>query len=547
MGLSRRAPRLSRRFDELPGLVEEKLAEHARVVLVYFDAFGWRFLERQRDHALFAGAEVERWSSCFPSTTTVHSTTIHSGLPLGEHGLYEWNVFEPRLNRLVTPLWFCFAGDERPGSSSTRVSPPTISSPTQTLYRRLLPVPSHVAMPPGSRARRRAGCSCEPATASVRRQRGRPRPAVRRSAAEERAYGTIYFGDADALMHMAGPDAPEVAALMRGDASRRSRRRRGRRDARPAHGRPRDGGDLAGADGYVNVVWPELAQHLAVGADGKPLAPAGSCRDSSCTSCRALDEVEARLGELLAGVAEVRTVEALLAEGLFGPNVARRSSRLATVVLPARRSRLLVEPGVEQRFLGAGGLSHEMEIPLDRGGGVAFLDATHSVLHSGRCRLPSGHENGPARFCLACGAGSWRARPREERKVVTVLFADLVGFTSRAEQLDPEDVARGPRAVSGSGCASELERFGGTVEKFIGDAVMALFGAPVAHEDDPERAVRAALAIRDWAREEDDLEVRIAVTTGEALVSLGARPAKGEGMARATSSTRRRGCRRRRR
>src|SRR5436309_8146695 len=117
-----------------------------------------------------------------------------------------------------------------------------------------------------------------------------------------------------------------------------------------------------------------------------------------------------------------------------------------------------------------------------------------------------------------------------ERKVVTVLFADLVSFTSRAEQLDPEDVAAILRPYH-ERLRYELERFGGTVEKFIGDAVMALFGAPLAREDDPERAVRAALAIRDWAREEDDLQVRIAVNTGEALVLLGARPAEGEGMA----------------
>ena len=126
-----------------------------------------------------------------------------------------------------------------------------------------------------------------------------------------------------------------------------------------------------------------------------------------------------------------------------------------------------------------------------------------------------------ARFCLACGAalkpGDER---REERKVVTVLFADLVGFTSRAEQLDPEDV-RAVLAPYHERLRHELERFGGTVEKFIGDAVMAIFGAPVSHEDDPERAVRAALAIRDWAREEESLQVRIAVTTGEALVLLG--------------------------
>jgi class 3 adenylate cyclase len=136
-----------------------------------------------------------------------------------------------------------------------------------------------------------------------------------------------------------------------------------------------------------------------------------------------------------------------------------------------------------------------------------------------------------ARFCLACGAALVVAEPRrEERKVVTVLFADLVGFTSRAEQLDPEDV-RAVLAPYWQRLRSELERFGGTVEKFIGDAVMALFGAPVSREDDPERAVRAALAIRDWAREEEGLQVRIAVTTGEALVLLGARPSEGEGMA----------------
>src|SRR5204863_6128174 len=105
---------------------------------------------------------------------------------------------------------------------------------------------------------------------------------------------------------------------------------------------------------------------------------------------------------------------------------------------------------------------------------------------------------------------------RRERKVVTILFADLVGSTSRAEQLDPEDVeaelTRYHTRVRG-----ELERFGGTVEKFIGDAAMAIFGAPVAHEDDPERAVPPALEIRGWARREG-LELRIGVNTGLALV-----------------------------
>jgi class 3 adenylate cyclase/tetratricopeptide (TPR) repeat protein len=119
---------------------------------------------------------------------------------------------------------------------------------------------------------------------------------------------------------------------------------------------------------------------------------------------------------------------------------------------------------------------------------------------------------------------------RRERKSITVVFADLVGFTARADSLDPEDVEAFLRPYH-ERLRTELERFGGTVEKFIGDAVVAIFGAPVAHEDDPERAVRAALAIRDAVREAGDLEVRIAVNTGEAIVRLDARPDAGEGIA----------------
>src|ERR671931_847719 len=113
-----------------------------------------------------------------------------------------------------------------------------------------------------------------------------------------------------------------------------------------------------------------------------------------------------------------------------------------------------------------------------------------------RCAACGQENPGGFRFCGSCGAALETQVPsREERKVVTVLFADLVGFTSRAERMDPEDV-RAVLAPYHAGLREELEHYGGTVEKFIGDAVMALFGAPVAREDDPERAVRAALSIR---------------------------------------------------
>ena len=122
-----------------------------------------------------------------------------------------------------------------------------------------------------------------------------------------------------------------------------------------------------------------------------------------------------------------------------------------------------------------------------------------------------------------------RALP-EERKVVSILVVDLGGFI-RADIVDPEDV-RTALQPAHAAAKSEIERHGGTVEKLMGGSLMSVFGAPVAHEDDPERAVRAALAIQQWLKDEaHDLQVRIAVNTGVALVSVDARPREGETIA----------------
>jgi class 3 adenylate cyclase/tetratricopeptide (TPR) repeat protein len=145
-------------------------------------------------------------------------------------------------------------------------------------------------------------------------------------------------------------------------------------------------------------------------------------------------------------------------------------------------------------------------------------------------------------FCSACGAplqtGIRRAvvaDEREERRVVSVLFADLAGSTALGERLDPEDV----RALQSElfGLVNEqVVRYGGITEKFIGDAILAVFGVPQAHEDDAERAVRAALGIRDAfpafaarVAEAHDAEVglRIGVNTGDVISSREA-AARGE-------------------
>jgi class 3 adenylate cyclase len=142
-----------------------------------------------------------------------------------------------------------------------------------------------------------------------------------------------------------------------------------------------------------------------------------------------------------------------------------------------------------------------------------------------------------ARFCNACGAElSTALNKREARKTVTVLFADVTGSTALGEQLDPESLRR-VMARYFEAARQCLERHGGTVEKFIGDAVMAVFGVPTAHEDDALRAVRAAAELRDSLALLNDelmrdygisLQVRTGVNTGEVVAGTEERLATGD-------------------
>jgi adenylate cyclase len=139
--------------------------------------------------------------------------------------------------------------------------------------------------------------------------------------------------------------------------------------------------------------------------------------------------------------------------------------------------------------------------------------------------LPEG-----ARFCPACGApvetAPAPAAREEERRLVTILFVDLVGFTERSDRADPEDVHR--RLVPFHARAkADIEGFGGTLDKFIGDAVMAFFGAPIPQDDHAVRAVRAGLTMQqlvtEWNEERkrhglSPVKIRVGINSGAAVV-----------------------------
>jgi hypothetical protein len=385
----------TRSFDLLPGTVERfvlgrtgrealdpgllgPLGGHRfdRVAFVYLDAFGCRFARRHDAHPLLRRAAADgvalELTSQFPSTTTAHTTTIHGGDPVGLHGLYEWFVYEPLLDRLIAPLIFSFAGDAEPGTLALDrdvLYPPSSFYPGLTAagVRSTVVQPRQIASSPTTLAQTRG------ATAIVGYDG--PRDGLERLAAAlaEPGYAYLYLGQLDALMHDVGPDDPTVheaiAAML--DVLHEGLQ------ALPSgtlvlltadHGMAAVSPDTTV---YVNLLWPELERHLRRGADGKPLAPAGSCRDLFLHTLDGRAETVADgLAARLEGRMEVVLTSKLVADGVFGPVVSERLlSRLAdVVVLPyAGESAYWLEPGrFVQRYRGQhGGLTpDEMEIPL---------------------------------------------------------------------------------------------------------------------------------------------------------------------------------------
>ena len=335
-------------FADIPSEVEQRVRAGERVLLVLVDAFGMAFVERHGEHPLLRSLDaVTPIASQFPSTTTAHITTMHTGLPVDEHGLYEWNVYDPGLQRIITPLRFTYAGSDEP----LPVPPASLLPDTPRFYERL-GVPCFVYSP----------AAFSPSTfdsAAIRGADLRPyedlETAVASAAAdlaaveEGGAYAYVYYDRVDTTGHLRGPSSAEFADAV---TTALDAIEAGLRDASGIT-------VLMTADhGQVDVdrertLWlDDLHPPLAA----LPLRPAGSGRDVF------LHVPEPEVDACLAALSP--HVEAVRAETLFGaPLPPRLRERLATICVlppPGRMAWLRGAVDMQQRFRGHhGGRSPE--------------------------------------------------------------------------------------------------------------------------------------------------------------------------------------------
>jgi hypothetical protein len=308
------------------------------VVLLFIDGFGWDFFRRFAPDVpvlkdVLSRGRAVRITAQFPSTTAAHVTCIHTGLPVGQSGVYEWHYYDPHVGAVIAPLPFSFAGDKaRETLAAAGVSPDDVFPPGSTFYERLAAagVASFVFQPDGFIR----------STASARLLRGRTAAFGYRTLSEgltnlaqhllarpagARHYYHLYTDLIDLIGHRYGPGSPQFAAEVEATFAAV-----GRCLAEPARGRAGNTLLLMVADHgqvptdpattvYLNEALPDLADYLRPGPDGRPIPFAGSARDLFLhVRAGRLEELQKRLQRLLEGRAEVWPVRELIEEGLFG-------------------------------------------------------------------------------------------------------------------------------------------------------------------------------------------------------------------------------------
>jgi hypothetical protein len=336
----------------LPGdVLPERDATLPRVVAVLVDALGWTFVERFAERApllgrLRAEGVVSQLTTQFPSTTTAHVTTLHTVQPVGEHGAYEWFVYEPSLDRIVCPLTAAFAGEPDGGLVAAGADLRAIYPQAEGLATRLarLGAACHIVQPAETIDTPFTRLVAGGATAhGVESARAGAALSARLAREAAPSLTLLYLEDFDSIGHELGPDDPrsEAVALELLDALEHEL-------VDALAGTPgalvllfADHGQLPTDPQrciYVNERCPELVPLLRVGADGRPLAPAGSARDLFLHVREgALDDALGLLRALFGDDAWVAPTEQLAADGIFGPRVSPRfRARVGDLVVVPR-------------------------------------------------------------------------------------------------------------------------------------------------------------------------------------------------------------------
>jgi len=336
-------------FADIPDEVRRRVAGGERVALLLLDALGLRFLHRHDGHPLLQRLQITPLHSQFPSTTTAHVTTIHSGLPVQDHGLYEWNVLEPELDRIICPLRFTTAESKVSGELEGRLDPAALL-PGPTLYESL-DAPCFVLQPEAIAdsvftrlATRGASVHAfeEPAD-------GLQTLSDLMGDVDGPAYAMLYWDEIDRAGHERGPDSPEFHAKASAAL-----------DA--IHERLEDLSDvtvLLTADhgqvpvsrervDYLDELWPELPAMLSYAR------PAGSSRDAFLHVRE--EHVDTVLAELAARLDDgARVVRAAELFDRIGPRLGARLGQVAVLASPGRQVWLRSAPANERWFRGQHG------------------------------------------------------------------------------------------------------------------------------------------------------------------------------------------------
>ena len=376
-------------FANLPPHVVDMLTcgQYEAVVLLLVDGFGWRFFEAFEASPFLKWVDqagsITRLTSQFPSTTAAHLTTLHSGKPVGEHGIFEWFYYEPAVDAVIAPLLFSFSGTpERDTLKSTGVKPKRIL-PVSTFYQALKKrsIPSTILQHREYTPSTYSNLLFSGATA--RGYKDLPEALINLALMLETspspAYFFLYFDKIDAVSHEYGPAAPQTEAeiqtflLIMDQIFQKAMRRQKKKTLfllTADHGQ-------VDIDPQTTIYlnrdprFKGLEQTLRTDAQGRLLVPAGSARDMFLYIKEGqIESAESILIPALAGRAEVRRVSEMIDQGYFGPAVspAFQSRASDLVILPYRGESVwwYEKDHFEQRFRGHhGGLTkEEMEIPL---------------------------------------------------------------------------------------------------------------------------------------------------------------------------------------